>query len=205
MIDADTHKSEMEKLQAEQKRKTAEAHDPGRGLVLVHTGDGKGKSSSAFGVIIRALGWGQKVGVVQFIKGKWITGERQFFEKLASVDAFNTVDWHTMGEGFTWDTQDKDRDIAAAEAAFAQAGDMMKSGSYDLVVLDEINIALRYDYLSVEAVIETLKGRSNRTSVVLTGRDAKRELCDYADLVSEMREVKHPFKAGIKAQRGIDF
>ncbi|MEO0882640.1 MAG: cob(I)yrinic acid a,c-diamide adenosyltransferase [Pseudomonadota bacterium] len=205
MSDADTHKAEMQKLQAEQKRKTGEASDPGRGLVLVHTGDGKGKSSSAFGVIIRALGWGQKVGVVQFIKGKWITGERQFFEKLASVDAFNTVDWHTMGEGFTWDTQDKDRDIAAAEAAFAQAGDMIKSGSYDLVVLDEVNIALRYDYLSIEVVIETLEGRSNRTSVVLTGRDAKRELCDYADLVSEMREVKHPYNAGIKAQRGIDF
>ena len=199
MSDADTHKADMQKLQAEQKRKTSEATDPGRGLVLVHTGDGKGKSSSAFGVIIRALGWGQSVGVVQFIKGKWITGERQFFDKLG------TVDWRTMGEGFTWDTQDKDRDIAAAAAAFATATDMMASGDYDLVVLDEINIALRYDYLSIDRVLEALKARSNRTSVVLTGRDAKQELCDYADLVSEMREVKHPFKAGIKAQRGIDF
>ncbi|GAB5454687.1 MAG: cob(I)yrinic acid a,c-diamide adenosyltransferase [Henriciella sp.] len=199
MSDADTHKSEMQKLQAEQKRKTSEATDPGRGLVLVHTGDGKGKSSSAFGVIIRALGWGHKVGVVQFIKGKWITGERQFFDKLGSVD------WHTMGEGFTWDTQDKDRDIAAATAAFGKACEMMASGEYDLIVLDEINIALRYDYLSVEAVLEGLTARSQRTSVVLTGRDAKAELCDYADLVSEMREVKHPFKSGIKAQRGIDF
>ncbi|NQY40788.1 MAG: cob(I)yrinic acid a,c-diamide adenosyltransferase [Henriciella sp.] len=199
MSDAETHKSKMQKLQAEQKRKTTKATDPGRGLVLVHTGDGKGKSSSAFGVIIRALGWGHKVGVVQFIKGKWITGERQFFDKLG------TVDWHTMGEGFTWDTQDKDRDIAAASAAFSKASDMMASGDYDLIVLDEINIALRYDYLDVKTVIEALKGRSQRTSVVLTGRDAKPELCDYADLVSEMREVKHPFKAGIKAQRGIDF
>ena len=199
MSDADTHKSEMRKLQAEQKRKAAEASDPGRGLVLVHTGDGKGKSSSAFGVIIRALGWGQRVGVVQFIKGKWITGERQFFEKLG------TVDWHTMGEGFTWDTQDRDRDVAAAEAAFTRAREMMASGDYDLIVLDEINIALRYDYLIVETVLDALKSRSDRTSVVLTGRDAKPELCDYADLVSEMREVKHPFKAGIKAQRGIDF
>ena len=199
MNDAETHKSKMQKLQAEQKRKTTKATDPGRGLVLVHTGDGKGKSSSAFGVIIRALGWGHKVGVVQFIKGKWITGERQFFDKLG------TVDWHTMGEGFTWDTQDKDRDIAAASAAFSKASDMMASGDYDLIVLDEINIALRYDYLDVKTVIEALKGRSQRTSVVLTGRDAKPELCDYADLVSEMREVKHPFKAGIKAQRGIDF
>jgi len=199
MSDEDTHKAEMQKLQAEQKRKTREATDPGRGLVLVHTGDGKGKSSSAFGVIIRALGWGHKVGVVQFIKGKWITGERQFFDKLGAVD------WHTMGEGFTWDTQDKDRDIAAASTAFEKAIAMMTSGDYDLLVLDEINIALRYDYLSVETVLEALKMRSDRTSIVLTGRDAKPSLCDYADLVSEMREVKHPFKMGIKAQRGIDF
>jgi cob(I)alamin adenosyltransferase len=195
-----THTEKMKDLQTEQKRKTSEARDPGRGLILVHTGNGKGKSSSAFGVIIRALGWGHKVGVVQFIKGKWITGERQFFAKFA-----DQVSWHTMGEGFTWDTQDKDRDIAAAEAAFARACEMMQSGDYDLIVLDEINIALRYDYLDVQAVIEGLKARSGRTSVILTGRDAKPELMDYADLVSEMTEVKHPFKAGIKAQRGLDF
>ena len=163
-------------------------------------GNGKGKSSSAFGVVIRALGWKQKIGVVQFIKGKWITGERQFFMKFE-----DQVDWHTMGEGFTWDTQDRDRDIAAAESAFARACEMMQSGTYDLVVLDEINIALRYDYLDVHAVIDGLKSRSARTSVILTGRDAKPELCDYADLVSEMQEIKHPFQAGIKAQRGIDF
>lgn len=199
MSDADNHKAEMQKLQAEQKRKTDEARDPDRGLVLVHTGDGKGKSSSAFGVIIRALGWGKSVGVVQFIKGKWLTGERQFFDKLGGVD------WHTMGDGFTWNTQDKDRDIEAAEAAFAKACQMMASGDYDLVVLDEINIAMRYDYISVEAVLAGLDQRHQRTSVILTGRDAKPALCDYADLVSEMREVKHPFKAGIKAQRGLDF
>ena len=195
-----SHTDKMKALQAEQKKKTSEARDPGRGLVLVHTGNGKGKSSSAFGVIIRALGWGHKVAVVQFIKGKWITGERQFFAKFA-----DQIDWHTMGEGFTWDTQDRDRDIAAAEAAFARADEMMQSGDYDLVVLDEINIALRYDYLDISAVLDTSKARSGRTSVILTGRDAKPELCDYADLVSEMQEVKHPFKAGIKAQRGIDF
>ncbi|KCZ56632.1 cob(I)yrinic acid a,c-diamide adenosyltransferase [Hyphomonas chukchiensis] len=195
-----THTEKMKALQTEQKKKTSEARDPGRGLILVHTGNGKGKSSSAFGVIIRALGWGQKVGVVQFIKGKWITGERQFFAKFA-----DQVTWHTMGEGFTWDTQDKDRDIAAAEAAFARACEMMQSGDYDLIVLDEINIALRYDYLDVQAVIDGLKARSDRTSVILTGRDARPELMDYADLVSEMTEVKHPFKAGIKAQRGLDF
>lgn len=200
MSDAETHKEKMQKLQAQQKKKTSEATDPGRGLVLVHTGDGKGKSSSAFGVIARALGWGHKVGVVQFIKGKWITGERQFFDKFP-----DQVTWRTMGEGFTWDTQDKDQDIAAAGAAFARGRDMLESGDYDLIVMDEINIALRYDYLSVDAVLDGLKARSNRTSVILTGRDAKAELCDYADLVSEMLEVKHPFKAGIKAQRGLDF
>lgn len=199
MSDENTHKAEMQKLQAEQKRKTQEARDPDRGLILVHTGNGKGKSSSAFGVIIRALGWGKSVGVVQFIKGKWITGERQFFDQLGGVD------WHTMGDGFTWDTQDKDKDIEAAEAAFAKAQEMLASGDYDLIVLDEINIAMRYDYLSVDAVLDGLRQRSVRTSVILTGRDAKPELCDYADLVSEMREVKHPFKAGIKAQRGLDF
>ena len=200
MSEQDNHTEKMKALQAEQKKKTSEARDPGRGLVLVHTGNGKGKSSSAFGVIIRALGWKQKVGVVQFIKGKWITGEKQFFMTLK-----DQVDWHTMGDGFTWDTQDRDRDIAAAEAAFARAREMMESGTYNLIVLDEINIALRYDYLDVHAVIDGLKARSDRTSVILTGRDAKPELCNYADLVSEMTEVKHPFKAGIKAQRGIDF
>ncbi len=168
--------------------------------MLVHTGDGKGKSSSAFGVIVRALGWKHKVGVVQFIKGKWVTGERQFFDRFPE-----DVVWHTMGEGFTWDTQDRDRDIAAAEAAFAKGAEMMAGGTFDLVVLDEINIALRYDYLAIEAVIAGLEARHNRTSVILTGRDAKPDLVEYADLVSEMREVKHPFQAGIKAQRGIDF
>ena len=199
MSDSDDHKQKMQEQQAAQRAKVAELTDPEKGLVLVHTGDGKGKSSSAFGVVIRALGWKQKVGVVQFIKGKWITGERQFFDRLSEVT------WHTMGEGFTWDTQDRDRDIAAAEAAFAKARDMMASGDYDLVVMDEINIALRYDYLKVEDVIAGLEGRTKGTTAVLTGRDAKPELCDYADLVTEMREVKHPFHSGIKAQRGVDF
>ena len=199
MTDAADHKTKMKAMQAEHRAKVAEARDPGRGLVLVHTGNGKGKSSSAFGVIVRALGWGQKVAVVQFIKGTWITGERQFFDRLGGVT------WATMGEGFTWDTQDRDRDIAAAEAAFARARDFMESGDYDLVVLDEINIALRYDYLDVQAVIDGLKARDSRTSVILTGRDAKPDLMDYADLVTEMTEVKHPYAAGIKAQRGVDF
>ncbi|ASM73801.1 MULTISPECIES: cob(I)yrinic acid a,c-diamide adenosyltransferase [Roseobacteraceae] len=195
----DDHKSRMQDLQSKQREKIAQTEDLGRGLILVHTGNGKGKSSSAFGVAIRALGWGKTVGVVQFIKGKWITGERQFFKKLPEVT------WHTMGEGFTWDTQDRDRDIAAATAAYGKACDMMKSGDYDLILLDEINIALRYDYLDITTVIDGLKARDDRTSVILTGRDAKQDLMDYADLVSDMTEVKHPFKSGIKAQRGVDF
>lgn len=196
-----SHKEKMQSLQAEQKRKASEAVDPERGLVLVHTGHGKGKSSSAFGVIARALGWGHKVGVVQFIKGKWVTGERKFFEKFPT-----DVTWHTMGDGFTWNTQNLEQDKLAAEAAFTKATQMMQTGDFDLLVLDEINIALRYDYLDVNNVIEGLNSRHERTSVILTGRDAKAELTNYADLVTEMVEVKHPFShAGIKAQQGIDF
>ena len=200
MADDGEHKERMQAVQRAQRAKTKAARDPGRGLVLVHTGNGKGKSSSAFGVIVRALGWGQRVGVVQFIKGKWKTGERQFFDRFP-----NDVVWHTMGEGFTWDTQDRERDIAAAHAAFTRANEMMAGGGFDLVVLDEINIALRYDYLEVANVVAALDVRAARTSVILTGRDAKPALIEYADLVSEMVEVKHPFAAGIKAQRGIDF
>ena len=199
MSDATSHKEEMQKVQAKQREKVSKLQDPERGLVLIHTGAGKGKSSSAFGVLIRALGWKQTCGVVQFIKGKWITGERRFFQDLGGVT------WHTMGEGFTWDTQDRERDIAAATAAFDKACEMMKSGDYDLIVLDEINIALRYGYLSVEQVIAGLDARDKRTGVILTGRDAKPELCEYADLVTEMGEIKHPFKAGIQAQRGVDY
>lgn len=199
MADAEQHKAEMKALQAKQREKAAKAKDPEKGLVLVHTGNGKGKSSSAFGVVVRALGWGQKVGVVQFIKGKWITGERRFFKNLGEVS------WHTMGDGFTWDTQDREQDIIAAKAAYAQAVTMMESGDFDLIVLDEINIALRYDYLDVQEVIAGLDKRSAQTGVILTGRDAKPELMEYADLVSEMVEVKHPYKSGIKAQRGVDF
>ena len=199
MTETDAHKEKMKQVQAKHRAKVAEASDPGRGLVLVHTGNGKGKSSSAFGVVVRALGWRQTVGVVQFIKGNWITGERQFFDRLGDVT------WHTMGEGFTWDTQDRERDIAAAQAAFDRAREMMESGDFDLVVLDEINIALRYGYLSAEEVLAGLKARADRTGVILTGRDAPEAICAYADLVTEMTEVKHPYKAGIKAQRGVDF
>ncbi|WP_170411209.1 cob(I)yrinic acid a,c-diamide adenosyltransferase [Ruegeria atlantica] len=199
MSDAQDHKEKMQKVQAQHRKKVSEAVDPDRGLVLINTGKGKGKSSAAFGVVIRALGWGQKVAVVQFIKGKWKTGERRFFEER------DLVTWHTMGEGFTWDTQDRERDIAAANSAFDKARALMSSGDYDLVVLDEINIALRYEYLTVDQVIDGLNERSDKTGVFLTGRDAPQALRDYADLVTEMTEEKHPFQAGIKAQRGVDF
>lgn len=200
MTDADDHRRKMRTTQAEHRARIREAVNPERALVLVHTGDGKGKSSSAFGVVVRALGWGQRVGVVQFIKGKWKTGEKQFFQKLE-----DDVDWLTMGDGFTWDTQDKEQDTRAAKAAFSRAQTMMSSGEYDLIVLDEINIALRYDYLDTDIVIAGLETRADHTSVILTGRDAKPKLMNYADLVSEMFEIKHPYKSGIKAQRGIDF
>jgi len=189
----------MQKLQKSQAQKRRELRAPERGLVLVHTGDGKGKSSSAFGVIARALGWGHKVGVVQFIKGKWKTGEKRFFDRFA-----DEIDWHVMGEGFTWDTQDREKDIAAAEAALAKSAELISSNAYNLVVLDEINIAMRYDYLKTAAVIEALDLR-NDTSVILTGRNAKPELIDYADTVTEMTEVKHAFHAGIRAHQGVDF
>ncbi len=199
MSDANDHKEKMKEVQTKHRERVSQLQDPEQGLVLIHTGKGKGKSSSAFGVVVRALGWGHKVAVVQFIKGKWKTGERRFFEE------HGLVTWHTMGEGFTWDTQDKERDIAAAQAAFKKAAELIASGEYDLVVLDEINIALRYEYLSVEQVIEGLDARTDKTGVILTGRDVPEALCDYADLVTEMTEIKHPFKAGIKAQRGVDF
>ncbi len=200
MTDASTHAENMKAQQAAHRKRVEASSAADRGLVLVYTGDGKGKSSSAFGVIARALGWGHKVGVVQFIKGAWKTGERQFFSKFEGQ-----LDWHTMGEGFTWDTQDLERDTATAQKAFATARAMLESGDYDLVVLDEINVALHFDYLAEAAVIEGLEARAQRTSAILTGRDAKAGICDYADLVSEMRAVKHPFDAGIMAVRGIDF
>lgn len=200
MSNAEEHKLAMQKLQAEQKARVKSAEHANRGLVLVHTGDGKGKSSSAFGVIARALGWGHKVAVVQFIKGTWKTGEREFFKRFP-----DELHWHTMGEGFTWNTQDKDRDIQAATSAFDTATKLMCEGEYDLVVLDEINIALRYDYLEIVTVVDAIAARSQRTSVIATGRDAKDELMEMADLVSEMKEIKHPFKAGIKAMQGIDY
>ncbi|HTK35939.1 MAG TPA: cob(I)yrinic acid a,c-diamide adenosyltransferase [Caulobacteraceae bacterium] len=193
------HKAAMRALKAERAALMADKADA-TGLLLVHTGDGKGKSTAAFGMVARALGWGQKVGVVQYIKGGWFTGEGQFFRRFP-----DQLRWETMGEGFTWDTQDRARDIAAARAAWAVSLEMLHDPGLDLVVLDELNIALRYDYLDIEAVVADLLARPRDKHVCITGRNAKPELLAIADLVTEMTLVKHPFDAGIKAQRGIDF
>jgi cob(I)alamin adenosyltransferase len=194
------HKQAMQALKAEREAMMAEKTDEAPGLLLVHTGDGKGKSTAAFGMVARALGWNQKVGIVQYIKGKWITGERQFFKRFP-----DSVRYEVMGEGFTWDTQDRARDIAAAQAAWATSLEMLNDPELDLVILDELNIALRYDYLDIDRVVADLIVRPRDKHVVITGRNAKPELLAIADLVTEMTLVKHPFEQGIKAQRGIDF
>ncbi len=193
------HAEAMHALKAEREAMMAEKTE-GQGLILVHTGDGKGKSTAAFGMVARALGWGHKVGIVQYIKGKWITGERQFFRRFP-----DQVRYEVMGEGFTWDVADRQRDIAAARAAWETSLEMIADPSLNLVVLDELNIALRYDYLDVAEVVAALAARPKDKSVCITGRNAKPELLAVADLVTEFNAVRHPFEQGFKAQRGIDF
>ncbi|MGH6946900.1 MAG: cob(I)yrinic acid a,c-diamide adenosyltransferase [Kiloniellales bacterium] len=176
-----------------------------KGLLIVHTGKGKGKSTAAFGLALRALGNGMKVGVIQFVKGKWQTGERAILERFPEQ-----VEIRTMGEGFTWETQDRARDIAAAKAAWEVAKEMIAAAAkspprYDLILLDELNIVLRYDYLPLAEVVAALGARPKDLHVIVTGRNAKPELIEAADLVTEMTEVKHPFRAGVKAQKGIEF
>ena len=171
-----------------------------KGLLIVHTGKGKGKSTAAFGLVMRAIGNGMKVGVVQYVKGKWETGERWVLEKFS-----DQVTIRSMGEGFTWETQDRRRDIEAAQAAWARGKEMIASGDYDFVLLDEINIVLRYDYLPLDEIVRTLEARRDGLHVMVTGRNAKEKLIEAADLVTEMGEIKHHFKAGVKAQTGIEF
>jgi cob(I)alamin adenosyltransferase len=171
-----------------------------KGLLIVHTGTGKGKSTAAFGLALRMLGRGHRVGVVQFIKGAWHTAER---DALAAFG--EQVAWFTMGEGFTWETQDLKRDIAAAERAWAKALELMADPSFGLVILDELNIALRYEYLDLQAVVAALRARRDGLHVVVTGRNAKPDLIAAADLVTEMTLVKHHFAVGVKAQPGIEF
>jgi cob(I)alamin adenosyltransferase len=171
-----------------------------KGLLMVNTGPGKGKSTASFGLVLRALGHGWRVGVVQFIKGAWHTGERTALERFSDL-----VEWHTMGEGFTWETQDRQRDIAAAGRAWDTARKLMDDPSIRLLVLDELNIALRYDYLPLPEVLAALGQRRDDLNIVVTGRNAKPELIAIADLVTEMGMVKHHFSAGVKAQPGIEF
>jgi cob(I)alamin adenosyltransferase len=171
-----------------------------KGLLIVHTGKGKGKSTAAFGLMLRALGRGFRCGVVQFGKGAWQSGERTAIEKFGEQ-----VEWHTLGEGFTWETQDRARDVAAAERAWAATTKMMADPSIRLIVLDELNIALRYDHLDVARVVAALQARRKDQHIVVTGRNAKPEMIEAADLVTEMTPVKHHFAAGVKAQEGIEF
>jgi cob(I)alamin adenosyltransferase len=196
---AERHRAKMANRKARQDEEVA-AKQIEKGLLIVHTGTGKGKSTAAFGLALRMLGRGRRVGVVQFIKGAWHTAERDALAKFG-----DQVSWHTMGEGFTWETQDLSRDIAAAERAWAKAQELMADPSFGLVVLDELNIALRYDYLDLDSVIATLKARRPNLHVVVTGRNAKAPLIEAADLVTEMTLVKHHFASGVKAQEGIEF
>jgi cob(I)alamin adenosyltransferase len=198
--EAERHKAKMAKRKAAQDAEVAAKPIESKGLLIVHTGKGKGKSTAAFGLALRALGRGWKVGVVQFIKGAWSTGERAAFERFG-----DRMVWRTMGEGFTWETQDRERDVAAAAAAWAAASEMMDDPAIRLIVLDELNIALRYDYLPAAEIVAALAARRPDLHVVVTGRNAKPELIDAADLVTEMSLVKHHFAAGVRAQEGIEF
>ncbi|MCG8558635.1 MAG: cob(I)yrinic acid a,c-diamide adenosyltransferase [Hyphomicrobiales bacterium] len=193
------HAEKMKKRKELQDKKVSDKTEE-KGLLIVHTGTGKGKSTAAFGMAMRAIAHGYKVGVVQYIKGPWHSGERDILDKFP-----DQVQTHAMGEGFTWETQDRERDIAAATKAWDKAKELIADPEIRMVILDELNIALRYDYLPLDEVLEVLAARPEDKHVVVTGRNAKPELVEIADLVTEMTLVKHPFKAGIKAQAGIEF
>ncbi len=171
-----------------------------RGLLIVHTGKGKGKSTAAFGMVFRHVGHGMRSGVIQFVKGSWGTGERTVLEKFPEL-----VTIKAMGEGFTWETQDRDRDVAHARAGWEEAKKMIADPSYRLVMLDELNIVLRYDYLPLDEVLDVLKSRPIDKHIIITGRNANEHLIELADLVTEMEQIKHPFRSGVKAQAGIEF
>jgi len=195
------HKEKMQKIKAAREKLMATKTEE-KGLVIVHTGAGKGKSSSAFGMIMRCIAHGMPCAVVQFIKGTWSTGEREFLRARFADECQFVV----SGEGFTWDTQDRERDIAAARAGWEKAKAFIRDPAIRMVLLDEINIALRYDYLDIDEVVSfLLNEKPEMTHVVLTGRNAKPELIEAADLVTEMTLQKHPFRDGIKAQPGVEF
>jgi cob(I)alamin adenosyltransferase len=204
----DMTESELDARHAEKMKKKKAARDKilatktiEKGLLIVHTGKGKGKSTAAFGMIFRALGHGMPVAIVQFVKGKWQTGERVALEKFGDLVSINT-----MGEGFTWETQDRQRDLAAARAAWERAKSVIKAGKQKIVLLDEINIVLRYEYLPITEVVAFLRDEKPAdVHVIATGRNAAEELVEIADLVTEMEVIKHPFRSGVKAQKGIEF
>ena len=199
MSDDQRHREKMAKRKAVQDAEVA-SKTIEKGLLMVHTGPGKGKSTAAFGLALRMVGRGRPVGVVQFIKGAWSTGERDAFARFGDL-----IEWHAMGEGFTWETQDRARDIAAAQRAWQRAVAMMQRPGLGLLVLDELNIALRYDYLDEAVVLAGLAARPPGLHVVVTGRNARPALIAAADLVTEMTLVKHHFAAGVRAQEGIEF
>ena len=201
------NEEELDRRHAEKMAKKKAARDKivagktiEKGLLVVHTGKGKGKSTAAFGMVLRAVGHGQRVGVVQFVTGRWQTGERDVLARFPDL-----VTFRSMGEGFTWETQDRQRDLAAARAAWDQAKALIADPAYKMVLLDELNIVLRYDYLPLEEVLAALRDRPADKHVIVTGRNAKDELVEMADLVTEMTMVKHPFRSGVKAQAGIEF
>ena len=193
------HRAKMANRKAIQDAEVA-AKTVEKGLLIVHTGKGKGKSTAAFGLLLRAIGRGFRCGVVQFGKGAWQSGERTAVERFA-----DQVQWHTLGEGFTWETQDRARDVEAARRAWAKTLELMADPSIRLIVLDELNISLRYDHLDIGEVVAALKARRHDLHVVVTGRNAKAEMTEAADLVTEMTLVKHHFASGVKAQEGIEF
>lgn len=196
--DPERHAARMAAKQKIMQERIARAQNE-KGILLVLTGAGKGKSSSGFGMVARALGHGMKVGIVQFIKGSFTTGEHTFFKDLPNVD------YHVMGEGYTWDTQDRERDVQTAEAAWEIASKMLRDPSYDMVLLDELNIALRYDYLNLDRVMDDLHNRPEMQHVTVTGRYAPDVLIELADTVTEMKPLKHAFKdQGVKAQKGVE-
>ncbi|WP_439533839.1 cob(I)yrinic acid a,c-diamide adenosyltransferase [Polymorphobacter sp.] len=193
------HNARMKRVQAARERIQAR-HTLERGLLIVHTGNGKGKSSSAFGMAIRSLGWGMKVGIVQYVKGSWETGEKNFFQANPDLLTFEV-----MGDGFTWDTQDRARDIASARAAWERSKALILDPAYDFIILDELNIVLRQDTLPIAEIVDFMRDRPLTKHICITGRNAKPELLEIADLVTEFGEVKHPFKAGFKAQKGVEY
>jgi len=197
--DAERHKAKMANRKAAQDAEVA-GKTIKKGLLIVHTGKGKGKSTAAFGLLLRALGRGFRAGVVQFGKGAWDTGERHAIERFPEQ-----VVWHALGEGFTWETQDRERDVAAAERAWAKAAELMADPTFRLLILDELNISLRYDHLDIAKVVSALQARRPDLHIVVTGRNAKPELIEAADLVTDMTPVKHHFAAGVKAQEGIEY